>query len=188
MKKGALLFTILFCCIFNARAQEQIEPEEYEVYKALLNNMHFITRDAKQIFIMKFTADHWDGSTFLPKEKIQQLSQVRSSTLKDYKLRNSKSLELKNNFGVSANVNLIPENLVTFLRSGAPYEDFVKKAGAEYGIALSRVGFNKKKNQALIHVDFRNISDPKFAFGYYFLLSKKDGNWIIKQRVKSWEY
>lgn len=186
MRKAVLLFTILFCCILNALVQEQVEAEEYEICKAWLENA-FITPETKQIILMKFTADYHDGFDFLPSEKKRQLSQLQSSTLKSYKLRNRKSVELKNNFGVNPIVNLISKDLPDFMNDRC-YEDFAEKFGAKFRIAFSRVGFNKKKNQALIHVQYKPNSNSKYAAGNYFLLSKEDGNWVIKQRVQSWVY
>ncbi len=188
MKKALLLFTILFCCIFNAVAQEKIEPEEYEVYKAWLEKS-FITSDTKQIFITKFTIYRDLNSAIDSRENRQLLLRLQSSTLEDFRLHNRKSLELKNDFGVSPIVNLIIEDdLGNYLGNGSPYPDFAKKFGAEYRISFSRVGFNKKKNQALIQVDYRSNTIRKYQFGYYFLLSKEKDSWIIKKRTKSWEY
>jgi hypothetical protein len=134
---------------------------------------------------MKFTADFLHGFDFLPREKKRQLSQLQSSTLKNYKLRNRKSVELDNNFGVSPIVNLISKDLPDFM-NGSGYENFAEKFGAAFRIALSRVGFNKKKNQALIHVHYKPNSNSRYATGYYFLLSKEGDNWITKERVQSW--
>ncbi len=188
MKKALLLFTILFCCVFSALAQENIEPEEYAVYKAWLEKS-FITPDTKQIFITKFTDNYFTDFTDMALSKRRKLSELQSSTLKNHRLQNRKSSELKNNFGDSPIVNLIVEkDLGNYLESDSPYPDFAKKFGAEYRISFSRVGFNKKKNQALIHVNYRSNSIRKYVFGYYFLLSKENDSWIIKQRTKSWEY
>jgi hypothetical protein len=182
LKRAATLFIILFCCFFLALAQEQIKPEEYEVYQAWLNKA-FITPETKQIVIMKFTAGDRDDLNDL------KLSQLQSSTRRDYRLRNRKSLELKNYFGVSPIVTLSPEaELASFFHNGLAYKNLAEKFGAEFGIALSRVGFNRKKNQALMHVHYRSHSDPKYTFGCFFLLSKEDGNWTVKRRVMSWVY
>lgn len=187
MRKIVLLITILFCCISNALTQEKIEPEEYEVYEVWLEK-RFLIGDSKEIILIKSTTDHWDDFTDLPRNKRKKLSQLKSSTLNDYRLRNRKSLELENNFDTNANIHLISDNFPNFSVIGTDYGEFVKKSGAEYGIAFSRVGFNKKKNQALLHIHFKSISIEKYAFGYYFLFSKENGNWDIKQIVRSWEF
>ncbi|HEX9961027.1 MAG TPA: hypothetical protein VGB00_08845, partial [Pyrinomonadaceae bacterium] len=175
MKKAALLLTILLCCIFHARAQERIEPEEYQIYKAWLEKP-FIVDKTSRIFVMKFTADFFDDFTAMPGGKRRQLSRLQSSALKDYRARNRKPLDLTNNFGVNANLQLIPQDLHLEFRTSSSYAELAKKSGAEYGIAFSRVGFNKKKNQALIHVHYRSASS-KLAFGYFFLFSKEKGIW-----------
>jgi len=188
MKKAILVLTILFCCIFNVVAQEEIESEEYEVYKVWLNKI-LIKPDTKQIVIMKFIADHRDDFTYLPRAKRRKLSQLQFSTLKNYRLRNRKTPELRNDFGVTPIINFITrEEFLFFLGSYSAAEEFAKKFGAEYRISFSRVGFNKRKNQAMLHVDFRSNLMRKYAYGYYFLYQKDGGNWILKQYVKSWEY
>ena len=188
MEKATLLLTILLCFVFNASAQRSVTLEEYEVYKAWLEKA-FITPETRQLFIIKQTTDFIDDFYELPLYKRRQLHKLQSSTLRNYRLRNRKSLELKNNFDVKPIVNLIiDEDPASHLDSNSPYLNLEKEFGAEYRITLSRVGFNKNKNQALIHVNFRNNSIQKYTFGYFFLLSKKDGNWITKQTTRSWEY
>lgn len=186
MKKAVLLFTVLFCCIFNALAQKQIEPEEYNVYRAWLEQ-DFIAPDTKQIVIRKFTDANPHDITNVPRES-PMLSQLQPSTLRDYKRRSRQSVVLKNNFGVSPIVKLSPENLENFFSDNSPSQDWRKEFGAEYRFSLTRVGFNKKKNQALFHVNYKSHLMPNYAFGRYYLLAKENGNWIIKKIVRSWIY
>jgi hypothetical protein len=187
MKKAVFLIAILFGCIFNALAQEKIEAEEYEIYSLWLEKRAIIG-ESKEIILIKSTTDHWDDFKDLPSHRRRELSKLKSSTLKDYRLRNRKLPELENNFNVNANVHLISDSWLNFSVFKTDYGDFVKKSGAEFVIAFSRVGFNKKKTQALLHVLFKSISVSKFDFGYYFLFSKEKDNWVIKQRGKSWEF
>ena len=188
MRKRILLLTILFCCSFNILAQEEIDAQEYEVYNAWLEKA-FITSDTKQIFIIKSTFYDDLDYNFDTSEGKQFSAKLQSSTRKNYKLRNRKSFKLKNNFFVKPTVNLIiNEDYGNYLGSDSPYPDLAKKFGAEYRISFSSVGFSKDKNQALVHINYRSNTIPKFTFGYLYLLSKENGEWIVKQRMKSWEY
>lgn len=183
-----ILLSILFCCSFNTFAQQEIDSQEYEVYKAWLEKA-FITSDTKQIFILNFTSYEDLKFSLGSSDKKLLFSQLQSSTRKDYKLRNRKSFEMKDNFRVNPVVNIInDEERGNYLGSDSPYPDLAKKFGAEYRISFSRVGFNKKKNQALVNINYKSNTIPKYMFGYLYLLSKENGEWIIKQRMKSWEY
>lgn len=182
-----MLLTILFCCSFNVLAQEEIDAQEYEVYNAWIEKS-FINSETKQIFITKFTFYDDLNYSFDSSDKKRFFSQLQSSTRKDYKLRNRKSFEMKNNFLVKPIVNIIEEDRIELFGKNSPYPDLAKRFGAEYRISFSRVGFNKNKNQALVHVVFRSNTSLKYMFGYLFLISKENGEWIIKQRIKSWEY
>jgi C4-dicarboxylate-specific signal transduction histidine kinase len=186
MKKAALLSAILFCCLFSCAAQEQIEPEEYEVYKAWLENPLLLS-DNKQIIIMKSTADFRFDFMEMPRHRRRKLFRLQNSTLKDYRLRNRQSSELTNEVRVNANVQLINSDLINFLSEPATL-DFFEKTGAEFGIAFSRVGFNRKMNQALMDVNYRSVRTTKYATGYFFLFSWKKGKWVINQIGQSWIY
>lgn len=155
MRKTIIILSILFCCSFNAFAQQEIDSQEYEVYKAWLEKA-FITSDTKQIFVINVTSYRALSDSSDSSDKKQFFSQLQSSTRKDYKLRNRKSFELKNNFLVKPIVNMIEEDLLELFGKNSPYPDLAKRYGAEYRISFSRVGFNKKKNQALLHVNFRS--------------------------------
>ena len=49
---------------------------------------------------------------------------------------------------------------------------------------FSRVGFNKERTEALVHVGWMRGSLE--GQGQYFLLSKKDGKWQVERSVGTW--
>ena len=51
-------------------------------------------------------------------------------------------------------------------------------------ITFSRVGFNEAIDQALCYVGFQ--SQLLSGAGYYFLLKKVNGNWVVDQQVMTW--
>jgi hypothetical protein len=189
MKKAILLLTILLCCLFTAVAQEQIESVEYQVYKVFLED--FITPTTKNVVITKFTtskdSDDLNTRSFIRRK----LSQVESETLNNYLSRNHKSYELKNSFGINVNVTLITEeDLISIRRQekadlGEAYKAaFREKFSTEYQLSFSRVGFNRKMSQALIHFGYN--CGTTCGEGNYVVLSKKNNRWIIKKKVMSW--
>lgn len=179
----------MLCCVLCVSSQKAGLSEEYEIYDAWLSKITFIGPESAPVFIMGDTLDHDTDFSQIPEHRKRQLSGLQASTLRNYRQRNKTPVALEaGRFTSRKTVRIIPESYVTFMRSGAAHEDFVRKSGAEFGVALSRVGFNEEKNQALLHVNFRNIDDPKYAFGYYFLYSKVKGEWLLKQYGISWEY
>jgi hypothetical protein len=49
---------------------------------------------------------------------------------------------------------------------------------------LSRVGFNEPLDQALVYIG--TMSHWKAGVGYYVLLSKVNGSWLVEQQVMTW--
>jgi hypothetical protein len=159
MKKAFLPLTILFCCIFNVSAQIEIPPEEYEVYKAWIEQS-VITPETKEILIGKFTADNDNDITFYFKRRGigRELPQLQASTLNNYRLRNRQWLELKNNFGVSTVIKFV--NMANW----HPYLDETRDKSI---ITFSRVGFNNEKNQALVYIIPEGINITPIIFIFY---------------------
>lgn len=182
MKKALFLLTILFCCLLNAVAQQEIEPEEYQVYKDWLEKS-IISPETKQIDIVNFTADNVHGGISSLYESRNPLTKLlQSSTSRNYKLRNRNSYALSNDFGMKPIVNFINKDGVdTYRGTSKTYLNFEDKSSIPWVFTFSRVGFNKDKTQALFHVEYG-------YFGYFWLLSKKNGKWIVQKGRKSWEY
>jgi hypothetical protein len=184
MKKTVLLFTILFCFVFTAPAQERLAAEEVEVYKAWLENPFLL--GAKKAALTKITADFSSDFKEMPSHRRRKLNRVQTSTLDDYNKRNRISSELPGSLATGEKVTLIDDNSQTYWWEYVA-TDSVKKAGAEFVIAFSRVGFNKRKNQALMHINFKSTTN-KYAAGYFFLFIKKNGKWLVDQFAESWVY
>lgn len=182
-----MLFAFLFCCVFNITAQTQIEAEEYEIYKHILEEW-FINDSTTHVVIDKFTVNDDSESASYIKRK---LSGVKSETLADFISRNNNSYELENNFKINPIVNLITEeDLVSVRRQekadlGESYKKaFKEKFSTQFRISFSRVGFNRQKNQALLKVGYN--CGTTCGEGKYVLLIKKNSKWNIKRKLLSW--
>jgi len=46
------------------------------------------------------------------------------------------------------------------------------------------VGFNNSLDQAVIYVG--NMAGPLIGSGFYYLMEKKNGEWVIKEQVMVW--
>lgn len=190
MKIILLLFAILFCCAFNIAAQSQIEPEEYGIYKQILEEW-FINASTTHIVIDKFTVVNDSDNSKQTSYIKRKLSGVRSETLANYISRNNISFELKNDFNISPAVNFITEeDLVSVRRQekadlGESFKKaFKEKFSTNLQISFSRVGFNQKRNQALLQVGYN--CGTTCGEGNYVLLTKKNDRWIIKKKIISW--
>lgn len=199
MKKAVLFVVILFISLVNAAAQhnsdvqKRAESNEYDVYNIVLKEL-FVKSDTKQLVIHKFTSgefiDERQSSQFqmLDRENIP----IEADTIENYNTLNKESAELKYDFGISSKVNLATDAelkpvLETFQGdgSGKAFKDaLMKKYETTTIIRLSRVGFNKSKNQALIHVGY--ICGSVCGEGRYIVLSKKNDVWIIKRKIMTW--
>jgi hypothetical protein len=180
MRKILPLLTILLCCTFGILAQDQIQPEEYEVYKVLLG-------DGYQSVVSKFTVV--DELNAILKTRKRELSVVQSETRKNYNQRNQRSFELHNNFGIKPSVKLVVSKDVSLFfemarKNELAAEDaFYKKFASRTLIHLSRVGFNKNKNQALVSFTSNDGLCGTCSTNYIFVLSKQNSVWVIEKEV-----
>ena len=187
MKRAIQIVLVVGLGVLLGSAQTHPTSEENDVYAAWLNTA-FITPQTEQVFLMEFTRDFWDDLSEVPKHRRRPLYKLQKATLKDYRRRNKTQVQLANSFGVKPAVIILPVDSVNFMRSGAGYEATVRKSKEQFGITFSRVGFNTNRTQAFLHVDYNSTDGSKWAFGRYFILSKKSGTWTVTAYSKSWEY
>ena len=191
MKKTALLLICLFCLFLNtfgqskAVAKEEVHPEEYSVYKTILEP--FKKSSVKQLVIRKFTSGNLDGSSLIwdKDRKTPLLEAFEPETIDEYNSRLSKPTELKNNFGIDMPVNLVTDKELkpifdrkkeTNLTKNA-VEVMEKRYQTKYIITFSRVSFDKSNTSALVHVEF--VCDEGCSRGYIYILSKTDNRWSV---------
>jgi hypothetical protein len=194
MKKTALLLICLFCLFLNtsgqykAIAKEEIHPEEYNVYKTILEP--FLKSSFKQLVIRKFTSGNADESSLISGDrKTSLLKAFEPETIDEYNSRLSKPTELKNNFAIDMPVNLVTDKELkpifdrkkeTNLTENA-VEVMEKQYQTKVIITFSRVSFNKSNTLALVHVEF--VSDLSYSRGYIYILSKIDNRWSVRESL-----
>jgi hypothetical protein len=209
MKRAVVLFTVVFCFTVstfaqnNSTAVKQTDSDESIIYKTVLDKL-FITRKAKQLIVYKFTSGNSVGSKFVEEseKKIllspgRQNVPVEPETIENYDSLNRESIELTNTIRIAEKVYLVTEEeLRPFLDTLKAYpmrpdvadksfgDALLKKYGTRTIIRFSRVGFNKSRNQALIHVEY--LCGSLCAGGDYLVLSKKDEQWTIVKGLDTW--
>lgn len=182
--KNLFLLIFIFCLTCNFFAQTQIEQEEYTVYQTILGSK-------SNIAISKFTYID-DDSAFKIKRLKQDLRIVQSRTRKDFKKKNKKYYELKNNFLTKKKVHLLSfEDLRPFYEIAdynefAAEKAFLEKYETVSVITLSRVGFNRDKTQALVGVVSNSGFCGTCSTAYLIVLSKEKDEWKIVKKVITW--
>lgn len=163
----------------------RINPEEYAVYSSIVNEV-LESENIELVLIKKKTSglvnSHLrqvrSGQTL--RYLKQNLPEVKGGILNDFLIKNIKSWPLSKRFGVKGNYELIGDKDIEYFGGGRFSDDFYKKyPGVKLIIGFSRVGFNSKKNQALVYVELTTL-------GVYTFLVKENNVWVSKNNVESW--
>jgi len=153
--------------VIGVSSKHGSETEEYAVYDTLIERMY--VRDQVEQFVIKdqtsldsFNEDELDS---IFQRVSRKLIALQKTTFNDFQ-------------GKAEEDELL-------YKSADGWAAFYKKYPKSQGIiTLSRVGFNPEMNQALVYVG--NQSGPKSGAGYYVLLSRENGTWVIKDRYGAW--
>lgn len=157
-----------------------LEAEEYAVYSALLETGgHLIaswyTFDEIEVIIV-YDHTHIDCTIlwYTPAETLAWVGErmaAEQETLHDFFIKNSQEYPLGDHFNVEVPVSLVGEG-------GLP-EDL-----KFWSMVLSRVGFNFERDQALVYVE--SVCNPLYGRGYFVLLTKEHGVWVITEELLCW--
>lgn len=161
--------------------------EEYYVYKAYIEDRF----DYQTIVIMEST--FWGvymvyamARTEFGASLAEDMPTLDTATYEDFLAKNEESYLLEDSFNLSAQIVLMSEKeLVEIFQEGEGWDDFYEKYPSSQGIMnVSRVGFNTTMDQAFFYLG--NQSYWLSGSGYYVLLTKKDGIWVIESEVMIW--
>jgi len=183
----------------NSNAESE-ELEEYAVYSALLNEM--FVRDRAKFLVISDRAmfkDNFGEQKLSLDEKLQRKKKyypsVANDTFLDFDTKSTQSSKLKSNFNLSVEYVLINEDELTknVLANEAEKEKdkrdgkyflYEKYPDANGLISISKVGFNKEKNQAFVEVELTFCG--LCGSGDYVLLEKEQGIWKVKEIFNRW--
>lgn len=165
--------------------------DEYEVLSALLNEI-YLTGDYKSIVVTTpACCEVQDGYVRSDSFKmyLDQLENVSFETLDDYAARNQQSLTFEKKFKLKTTYKIVPyPEVEKIFPQGMPEEGwklFYSKYPAANGyIRLSRVGFNKARDQAIVNTNW--MRGPLHGNGSYVLLGKQNGSWKVLKNVTTW--
>jgi hypothetical protein len=148
-----------------------IESEEYEIFNIVLEEYHALVLIERTTMSEK-TLDN-AVITHLKRSGVH----VDDYLADDFNKKNSRSYELEKRF--TKKRYFMDESHRGF------------QGSSKESVKISRPGFNKERNRALIFVSYKSIAPQKAFYeeGNFVYLEKKDGKWIsIKTVMASQRY
>ena len=180
-----LLFTSVACSLFTAvpaPSQADIEKEEQAVYS------FFVGEGTGISLILEETASG------LSVDDIQQtreyvksgLPDLSGETLNSFVERNQEPTLISTDMNLLVEYRLLSHEDLAEISSQPNWNEILNERypGSNGYLILSRVGFNKSLDQAVIYVG--QVAGPLMGSGSYYMLEKQSGKWIIKDESMAW--
>jgi hypothetical protein len=192
-KKYLLVFLafILVACtgrpvpVFTPSA-EQIDTEEQAVYAAMLQKLY----SASSYVIMDTTATGpvgVDGTASILDRVVQDMHSIDLETADSFRVRNDATYPVLPDMQLGSGYVLLSKSEMSqiFSQNRDGWQLFYELHPDSPGITtLSRVGLNNTLDQALVYVG--TMSHWLAGAGYFVLLKKVNGSWIVDQQVMTW--
>ncbi|MBC7876099.1 MAG: hypothetical protein H7Y59_02925 [Anaerolineales bacterium] len=188
IKRSSIVFLALnfvACSLFTPAATPSaadIEKEEQAVYS------FFVYDPGGVAIILENTSTNISEDD--PQETIDYiksgLKSISNEAIDSYLARNSQSSQLASDMNLGMDYVLLTRDELAEISSGPNWGELLtEKYPNSYGYTIfSRVGFNNLLDQAVIYVG--NVAGPLMGAGYYYLMEKKNGEWIIREQVMVW--
>lgn len=129
--------------------------------------------------------DPEDDSSFSFKELKLSAPSIDSLTYLDFIDKNKTSIQIDSIFGFQGTISYTSRQEIDNIFEHGSWENYRKVYGYnKFLVEVSRPGFNRDMSKAFIY--FRNSIDGLAGFGYYFILEKIDGKWIVKETIMLW--
>ncbi len=190
LKNHAILPLIIAVLIFPSPTSSTStdRSDEYEVLSALINEL-YVEDQVKLIVITNPTCCDTSRMDLQTDLYVQRLRPVSSEALEDYVARNRQSIALEKEFTLKIDYRIVPYADIEKLFRGIDLDDawktFYSKYPASGGyIRLSRVGFNKAKDQAIVSTGW--MAGPLRGEGYHVLLTRQEGLWKVSKKIGTW--
>jgi hypothetical protein len=164
----------------------QIDLEQQAVYAALLHNLY----SSSSFVIMDTTATSPGGVGETPSSLdfiMQNMHGVASETRDGFLGRNAAAHPVSPHMDLGTAYVLLTQEEMSkiFSQNQDGWQIFYEQFPGTPGITtLSQVGFNHTFDQALVYVG--TMSHWLAGAGYYVLLNKVNGAWVVDQQVMSW--
>lgn len=153
------------------------DADEYAIYSLLLNQLH----PADSYVVIN---DHTTVKPFTrTKRKFQFAGGLPREIRADFETKNQKRYPLEDQFNLKVKTIFLSQEEIDKLAL-PEWVEFIKKYPRHGVIEFSRAGFNARRDRALVYTS--NQGGPKSGAGFYVLLSKRNGNWQIDQKIFAW--
>lgn len=166
-------------------AADQIDTEEQAVYAALLQKLY--SAPSYVIMDLTDTGPTGVGSVSIRDYIEQNTHDLDQKTLDSFQARNDAPHPVRLDMNLGSAYVLLSQGQKSqiFSQNRDGWLVFYEKYPDAPGItALSRVGFNNTLDQALVYVG--TMSHWLAGAGYYVVLKKVNGAWIVDQQVMTW--
>ncbi len=179
-----LALNFIACSLFtpaSTPSAADIEKEEQAVYAS------FFGSAPGTIVILQDTSTNISSDD--PRQTIDYIKSglpgASKETLDNYLERNRQPSQLSPDMQIGVEYVLISkQDLSAIMSQPDGWDAFYAKYSHAGYTQFSRVGFNKTLDQALVYVG--GMAGPLMGSGFYYLMEKKDGQWIIKEQVMAW--
>ncbi|HEX3144218.1 MAG TPA: hypothetical protein VHQ64_09615 [Pyrinomonadaceae bacterium] len=181
----------VFACALKTKqppiSPETREAEEYAVYSALINGFHR-QNDGKLLLIQNRTevAYLYDGTgDEIRYVKDHMPPTTSTETLDDFKSMGRQMNELDCRLAINNSYSFVaPDEKDHWFATREAMQEFRRKYADSPRITLlSRVGFNRSRDEALVYS--WGYCGGDCGGGGYYLFRKENGRWIMKQE-KTW--
>lgn len=165
-----------------APSEADILKEEQAVYS------FFVGSGDAPVLILEETST--DISNDNPQQTIDYIKSglegISKDTIDNYLARNEQSTVLSPDMDLGVKYILLSEEELHSISSQPNWGEVLneKYPGTNGYIIFSHVGFNKSLDQALIYVG--NVGGPLMGSGSYYLMEKKNGEWVMIQQIMTW--
>ena len=185
------LAVVLAACTTNPMplptpSEAQIDTEQQAVYASLLQKLY----SATSYVIMDTTATSPTGvgdTASTLDLMMQNMHGIDQKTADSFRVRNDAAYPVRPDMDLGSAYVLLSqaEMGLIFSQNRDGWQLFYEQYPDAPGITtLSRVGFNGTLDQALVYVG--TLSHWLAGAGYYVLLKKVNGAWIVDQQVMTW--
>jgi hypothetical protein len=164
----------------------QIDLEQQAVYAVLLHSLY----SSSSFVIMDTTATSPGGvgdTASILDNILQNMHGVDADTADSFRVRNGASYPVSPRMDLGTPYVLLTRDQMTqlFNQNQDGWQLFYEQYPGAPGITtISQVGFNDTFDQALVYVG--TMSHWLAGAGYFVLLDKVKGAWVVNQKVMSW--
>jgi hypothetical protein len=170
--------------VIKKQTLQNLTNSEYRINPALLYEPAF---KSKAIYTI---GKYISVNNFIDEETLKNIKYkmplLQFETLEDYQSKNKYELEIKDNFICEVKYQFVnKEEIEAVFNKEGGWSEFSKAFPGSIGyLSMSKIGFNKIENQALVYTEF--WCGGLCGEGAYWLLLKSNNKWVLEQKITTW--